>query len=114
MDFTIVLIGLLFLYVLSMIVSDSKPLVLTIKSRAKGNEYIVIKKSGRSGYNVSDWDYYDDEGKKITNNDLKNIIHQEFKNEDWFGDFPLYVNDVNYYQAESRAKRKITKEEEVK
>ena len=59
--------------------------------------YVVKRKKNKTGYNPDDWNYYDEFGSTIKDNELIKLIHSTFVNEDWYGDHGFYVNDEIYY-----------------
>ncbi len=60
--------------------------------------YLAKRIIDKSGKDKSHWVYYNDFGDVIEDEELIDLIHSSFVNEDWYGDYIFYVNDVEYYQ----------------
>lgn len=92
-----------FITTLMFVLSNSdNETIITIKSKyslslGRDESYLVKRKNDRNGNNIDDWVYYNESGEIIDNEILINLIHSSFVNEDWYGDYTFYVDDVSYY-----------------
>jgi len=105
MNIGIILLGAVFMFLLFRLFSNVRPLSITIKSRGENYSYLAMKKTRRRGYHFNDWNYYDFRGEEVMDERLKKIIHASFENEDWYGDFTFYAEDVDYLEVKEREDR---------
>lgn len=99
-----------FITTLMFVLSNSdNETIITIKSKyslslGRDESYLVKRKKDRNGNNVDDWVYYNESGDIIDDIFLINLIHSSFINEDWYGDYIFYVNDVSYHTKKISSK----------
>jgi len=99
-----------FITTLMFVLSNSdNETIITIKSKyslslGRDESYLAKRKNDRSGNNIDDWVYYNESGDIIDNEILINLIYSSFVNEDWYGDYTFYVDDVSYYTKKASSK----------
>lgn len=97
----IFLLGALFA-ILMLFNNINNDLIIKIKSKhtishSEDKYYIAKRKSDKKGYFINDWLYYKNTGELIKNRELKKLLYNSFKNEDWYGDYQFYVDDESEY-----------------
>lgn len=88
-------------------------LELILKSKGNRSDYVVIRKNHRRGYKLSDWEYYESDMTPIIDERLKRIIFNTFVNEDWYGDYVFYVDDVEYLGSINVTEEDMLEEEGI-
>lgn len=86
------IIAALFLTILGVLfLGGDHKLKLKVRSVSNDESFIVEKKNEANGNSFLDWFYYDENGNKIEDENLKKMIFEAFSDEDWYGDYEFYT-----------------------